>query len=91
MKPAFTYFQFGVVAKEGLAPYCDLIQEIGCEVVSISSGIVPAPENRFALNGNGKPQMLAVAEVYVRCPAGEYDKVIERLKAREAAGKKGIN
>lgn len=87
MNPKYTYFHFGVVDKAGLAPYCDLIQKTGCEVVSISSGIIPAPQNRFAMNG-GKPQMLAVAEVYVRCPAGEYDVVMERLKVLDAEYRK---
>lgn len=89
MKPTHTYFHFGVCDKMGLAAYADMIQEVGCEIVSISSGIIPSPQNRLAIHNGGKPQMLAVAEVYVRCPAGEYDKVIDRLKALEAreAGK----
>jgi hypothetical protein len=86
MKPTHTYFQFGVVAKEGLAAYCDMMQEVGCEIVSISSGIIPAPQNRLAIHNGGKPQMMAVAEVYARCPAGEFEKVIERVKAREGQG-----
>lgn len=83
MKPSHSYFCFGVVDKQGLPSYCDLIQEVGCEIVSISSGIHPAPENPLAIHGNGRPKMIPVAEVYVRCPAGEYDNVIARLQAKE--------
>lgn len=85
MKPSHSYFCFGVVDKPGLPAYCDLIQEVGCEIVSISSGLHPAPHNRLAIHGNGKPALIPVAEVYVRCPRDEYDNVIACLKAKEAA------
>jgi hypothetical protein len=89
MTPSHSYFCFGVCDKNGLPAYCDLIQEVGCEIVFISSGLHPAPQNHLAIHGNGKPGLIPVAEVYVRCPRGEYDNVIARLKAKEAAMKVG--
>jgi len=84
MIPTHTYFLFGVCDEGGLPSYCDMIQEVGCEVVSIASGMMPAPQNRLAIRNGDTPPMLAVAKVYVRCPAGTHPEVIERLKAHAA-------
>lgn len=87
--PKYSYFLFGMCDERGLPQYGDLIQEVGAEIVSISSGLAPMPQSHLTLHNGGKPQMMAVAKVYCRCLKEDFDRVMDRLKAKEEAEKRG--